>query len=199
MARSLKFLVPLAIFLVLVGFFWKGLQLNPSEVPSPLIDKAAPVFSVPQLQDVQNKFNSQGMRGQVWLLNVWASWCAACRDEHPVLVEFSRRNVAPLVGLNFKELRGDGGIDKAQIDKLSPEDELRFSRQRAQEWLAQRGDPYVLTALDLDGQVGIDYGVYGVPETFIIDKQGMIRHKHIGPITPDVLQNEILPIVRKLQ
>jgi cytochrome c biogenesis protein CcmG/thiol:disulfide interchange protein DsbE len=199
MAKSLKFLVPLAIFLVLVGFFWKGLQLNPGEVPSPLIDKPAPSFSLPQVQNVQTNFSSQDMRGKVWLLNVWASWCESCREEHPALVAFARQNLVPMVGLNYEELRGDGSIDKAQIAKLTPDEELKLARQRAQQWLSQRGDPYVLTALDLDGQVGIDYGVYGVPETYVIDREGVIRHKHIGPITDQVLQDEILPIVRKLK
>jgi len=195
----MRFLIPLVVFVVLVGFLWKGLALNPGEVPSPLIDKAAPSFSLPQVQNAQTNFASRDMRGKVWLLNVWASWCESCREEHPTLVAFAHQNLVPMVGLNYEELRGDGSIDKAQIDKLSPDEELKFARQRAQQWLNQRGDPYVLTALDLDGQVGIDYGVYGVPETYVIDQQGIIRYKHIGPITDQVLQDEILPVVRKLK
>ena len=195
----MRFLVPLVVFVVLAGFFWKGLQLNPSDVPSPLIDKPAPQFSLKQLQDTQNNFASQDMRGKVWLLNVWATWCASCREEHPVLVDFSRQNIAPVIGLNYEELRGDAGIDKTQVDKLSPDEELKFARERAQKWLSERGNPYLLTALDLDGSVGIDYGVYGVPETYVIDQQGIIRYKYIGPITREALQSEILPIIRKLK
>ncbi len=195
----MRFLVPLVLFVILVGFFWKGLQLNPSDVPSPLIDKPAPQFSLKQLQDTQNNFASQDMRGKVWLLNVWATWCASCREEHPVLVDFSRQNIAPVIGLNYEELRGDAGIDKTQVDKLSPDEELKFARERAQKWLSERGNPYLLTALDLDGSVGIDYGVYGVPETYVIDQQGIIRYKYIGPITREALQSEILPIIRKLK
>jgi cytochrome c biogenesis protein CcmG/thiol:disulfide interchange protein DsbE len=194
-----RFLVPLAVFLVLVGFFWKGLQLHPSDVPSPLIDKPAPQFSLKQLQDSQHNFASQDMRGKVWMLNVWATWCESCREEHAVLVDFSRQNVVPVIGLNYEELRGDAGIDKTQVDKLSPDQELKFARDRAQKWLTERGNPYQATALDLDGSVGIDYGVYGVPETYVIDQKGIIRYKYIGPISPDALQNEIMPIIRKLK
>jgi cytochrome c biogenesis protein CcmG/thiol:disulfide interchange protein DsbE len=172
----MRFLVPLAIFVVLVGFFWKGLQLNPSDVPSPLIGKAAPAFSLQELQNPAAKISPADLRGRVWMLNVWASWCESCREEHPVLVQFSKTGEVPIYGLNYKDKRED-----------------------ANRWLQEFGNPYVVSAFDADGQVGIDYGVYGVPETYIIDKQGIIRHKHIGPVTADVLQNEILPIVRKLQ
>lgn len=195
----LRFLVPLALFAVLAAFFWKGLALNPGEVPSPLIGKPAPQFSLNELQDAGHTFASQDMRGKVWMLNVWASWCASCRDEHPVLLSFARQNIVPVVGLNYEELRGDAGIDKNEIAKLSPQDELKFARQRAEQWLGERGNPYTKTALDLDGSVGIDYGVYGVPETYVIDQNGIIRYKYIGPITPDALQSEILPLIRKLQ
>jgi cytochrome c biogenesis protein CcmG/thiol:disulfide interchange protein DsbE len=194
-----RFLVPLVLFVVLAGFFWKGLDLNPGEVPSPLIGKPAPAFSLKELQDTGRDFASQDMRGKVWMLNVWATWCASCRDEHPVLVSLARQNIVPVVGLNYEELRGDAGIDKNEIAKLSPQDELKFARQRAEQWLNERGNPYAATALDLDGSVGIDYGVYGVPETYVIDKDGVIRYKYIGPITPEALQSEILPVVRKLQ
>jgi cytochrome c biogenesis protein CcmG/thiol:disulfide interchange protein DsbE len=171
-----RFLVPLAIFIVLVAFLGIGLGLNPREVPSPLINKPAPAFQLPQLHRPDQTFSQQDMKGRVWLLNVWASWCVSCREEHPLLVQFARTNVVPVYGLNYKD---------------KPDDALA--------WLKQFGDPYTLSIVDRDGRVGIDYGVYGVPETFVIDKQGAIRYKQIGPITPDALQNKILPLVRELQ
>jgi cytochrome c biogenesis protein CcmG/thiol:disulfide interchange protein DsbE len=115
------------------------------------------------------------MKGKVWMLNVWASWCASCRVEHPLLVELARSRVVPIVGLNYKDRRED-----------------------ALPWLAKHGDPYAMSAWDIDGRVGIDYGVYGAPETFVIDKQGVIRHKQIGPITPEALEKVILPLLKKL-
>ena len=171
-----KFLVPLALFLLLAGFLAYGLKLDPREVPSPLIDKPAPVFSLPQLQSPDTKLSLQDMKGQVWLLNVWASWCVACRQEHPVLVDFASTHVVPIIGLNYKD--------------QSP-DALR--------WLDEFGNPYTSSIDDADGRVGIDFGVYGVPETFLIDKQGVIRYKQIGPVTPDALQNLIIPKIRELQ
>ena len=171
-----KFLVPLALFLLLAGFLAYGLKLDPREVPSPLIDKPAPVFSLPQLQSPDTKLSLQDMKGQVWLLNVWASWCVACRQEHPVLVDFASTHVVPIIGLNYKD--------------RSP-DALR--------WLDEFGNPYTTSIVDADGRVGIDFGVYGVPETFLIDKQGVIRYKQIGPVTPDALQNLIIPKIRELQ
>ncbi len=170
----LRFLLPLAVFLVLVGFFGRGLFLNPREVPSPLIGKPAPAFTLPLLDDPARSFSQADTLGGVWLLNVWASWCAACRDEHPLFVEVARR--VPVYGLNYKDQR---------------EDALR--------WLKQFGDPYVLSVADTEGRIGIDYGVYGVPETYVIDKAGIIRHKQIGPVTPHTLQNKIMPLVKELQ
>ncbi len=173
--RILKFLVPLAIFAALVTFFAVGLTRDPREVPSPLIDKPAPAFKVEQLHEPQRTFDPDEMKGKVWLLNVWASWCVACRVEHPLLVDLSRRSVVPIVGLNYKDKREDGLA-----------------------WLKRFGDPYTLSVYDIDGRVGIDYGVYGVPETFVIDKQGVIRYKQIGPVTPEALEKKILPLVRSL-
>lgn len=115
------------------------------------------------------------MRGKVWLLNVWASWCVSCREEHPLLVDLSRQNIVPIVGLNYKDQREAG---------------LR--------WLAEHGDPYLLSAWDVDGVVGINYGVYGVPETFVIDKSGIVRYKHIGPVTPEALRTKLLPLIQEL-
>jgi cytochrome c biogenesis protein CcmG/thiol:disulfide interchange protein DsbE len=171
-----KFLVPLFLFLMLAGFLAFGLKLDPREVPSPLIDKPAPAFRLAQLHAPEQMLSASDLRGQVWLLNVWASWCAACRQEHPVLVALSKTGQVPLIGLNYKD-----------------------ERSAALDWLAKLGDPYVRSVVDADGRVGIDYGVYGVPETFVIDKQGVIRHKHIGPVTTEALRDTILPKVRELQ
>jgi cytochrome c biogenesis protein CcmG/thiol:disulfide interchange protein DsbE len=170
-----RFLIPLAVFLVLVAFLAIGLKLNPREVPSPLIDKPAPAFQLARLDDPAQTVTLADLRGQVWLLNVWASWCVACLEEHPLLVEFSRSGTVPIYGLNYK--------DKPDA---------------AAAWLGKHGNPYTLSIVDADGRVGIDYGVYGVPETFVIDKQGVIRFKHIGPVTPEVLNDTILPLVRRL-
>ena len=172
----LRYIVPLVVFLGVAAFLLKGLGLNPREVPSPFIDKPAPAFSLPKLHDPQTRFSNQEMKGKVWLLNVWASWCVACRSEHPLLVQLSRANLVPIYGLNYKDQPSD-----------------------AVAWLAELGDPYVDSLSDLKGNVGIDYGVYGVPETFVIDKQGVIRHKVIGPVTPAALDNCVLPLVKKLQ
>ncbi len=170
-----RFLIPLIVFIVLAAFLWAGLGRDPREVPSPLVGKPAPAFTLPQLHDTGKQFSAADMRGQVWLLNVWASWCVSCRDEHPVLVELAQSRVAPIVGLNYKDQNPD-----------------------ALRWLAQFGDPYTLSITDADGRVGIDYGVYGVPETYVIDKAGTIRMKHIGPVTPLVVQQKILPLVKEL-
>jgi len=172
----MRFLIPLVVFVVLVGFLWKGLALNPGEVPTPLLNKPAPAFSLQELKNTGQKISPANLRGKVWLLNVWASWCVSCREEHPVLLRFSKTGEVPIYGLNYKDNRAD-----------------------AMRWLQQFGNPYVVSGFDADGQVGIDYGVYGVPETYVIDRDGIIRHKHIGPITVDVWQNEIMPIVRKLK
>ncbi len=176
MKRPLRYLVPLVVFGVLVVFLGRGLFLNPREVPSPLIGKPAPEFTLPRLHNAAAQLSSRDLRGQVWLLNVWASWCVSCRQEHPLLVELSRQGIVPIYGLNYKDQR---------------EDAIR--------WLQELGDPYTASAYDVEGKVGFDYGVYGVPETYVIDKQGIIRYKQIGPITPEALQNKILPLVRELQ
>ena len=174
--RSLKFIVPLVVFLGLAAFLAVGLTRDPREIPSPFIGKAAPGFKLEQLADEKLAFTPDEMKGKVWLLNVWASWCVACRVEHPLLVQMARQKTVPIVGLNYKDKRDEG-----------------------LQWLRKHGDPYSLSAYDVDGKVGIDYGVYGVPETFVIDKQGVIRYKQIGPITPEALEKKIMPLVRKLE
>ena len=172
-----RFAIPLAIFVVLVFFLWRGLWRDPREVPSVLLDKPAPQFTLPVLADASRKFSPADYRGKVWLLNVWGSWCISCQVEHPTLLKLARLNVVPIVGFDWK--------DKPDA---------------AQKWLREQGgDPYVLSVTDLDGRVAIDYGVYGAPETFVIDKAGIIRHKQIGPLTADALKQTILPLVRELQ
>ncbi len=168
--------VPLAAFVLLAVLLGVGLTLNPREVPSPFIGKPAPAFRLPPLADGGAPVSPADMAGQVWVLNVWASWCAPCREEHPLLVAAARQQQVPLVGLNYKD-----------------------DPRNAQEWLRQLGDPYRATAVDRDGRVGIDYGVYGVPETFVIDKAGVVRFKHVGPLTQEVWVRQVLPLVRQLQ
>ena len=190
-----RFLWPLIGFIVLVVLLAVGLNLNPRDVPSPLVGKPAPAFALPKLGAMEQTFSPKDLQGKVWLLNVWATWCVSCREEHPILVELAKNKALPLVGLNYKEVRGDGSLDS---DKIAPDAEKKLALERADAWLNEHGNPYVLSVLDLDGRVGIDYGVYGVPETYIIDKAGIIRLKHIGPVTPDVYSSKILPLVAEL-
>jgi len=190
-----RFLWPLIGFIVLVVLLAVGLNLNPRDVPSPLVGKPAPAFSLARLDAPEKQFSPKEMLGKAWLLNVWASWCVSCRQEHPVLVELAKRQSVPLIGLNYKEVRGDGAIDSSKLDAAS---EKRMVIERAGSWLARHGDPYTLSVLDIDGRVGIDYGVYGVPETYVIDRAGIIRMKHTGPVTPDVLTGKILPLLADL-
>lgn len=172
-----RYLIPLGLFTALVVLFAIGLGLNPREVPSPLIDKPVPVFTLSQLHAPEATFDSGQLAQQpVALFNVWASWCVACRQEHPFLMELAQRGEFPIYGLNYKDERTD-----------------------AIAWLQRHGNPYRLSGHDLDGRVGIDWGVYGVPETFLVDGQGKIRYKHIGPLTPQVWREKIEPLVRQLQ
>jgi cytochrome c biogenesis protein CcmG/thiol:disulfide interchange protein DsbE len=174
--KVLKYLVPLALFGAVVGFLGMGLGLNPREVPSPLIGKPAPGFTLARLDDTTQKISREDLLGKVWMLNVWASWCAPCREEHPLVIDIARRGLVPVYGLNYKD-----------------------TAAAANTWLTRLGNPYTATLVDADGRVGIDFGVYGVPETFIIDKQGVVRMKHTGPITPDVLRTRIEPLLKELQ
>lgn len=171
-----RFLVPLGLFLVLAAFLLIGLYKDPREVPSPLIGKPAPAFEMVHLRDASQTFSRDQMKGKVWLLNVWGSWCPACRDEHAQLMEMSRQNVLPIIGMNYKDKNAD-----------------------ALAWLAQYGDPYTLSVIDPKGAVGLDFGVYGAPETFLIDKNMQIRYKHIGPLTPQVWEGKLLPLIKELQ
>jgi cytochrome c biogenesis protein CcmG/thiol:disulfide interchange protein DsbE len=187
-----KVLIPLVLFLVLVVFLAIGLQRDPREIPSPLVNKPAPEFSLFTLQG-DTKFSPADMRGQVWLLNVWATWCVACREEHPVLVAFSEKYKVPIVGLSYKEIQPQDEAYKAAFEL-----KLQLARERSQVWLKRHGNPYVTSVMDLDGRVGIHYGVYGVPETYVIDKAGIIRYKFVGAVSPQLLAEKILPLVAKL-
>ncbi len=187
-----KFLIPLFLFFGLVIFLAVGLQRDPREIPSPLIDQAAPDFSLPTLT-WDAPFSPTRMQGQVWMLNVWATWCVACREEHPVLVAFANKYHVPIVGLSYKEIQ-----PQEAESKLPPEQKLQLARERSVVWLKRHGDPYVNSVMDLDGRVGIQYGVYGVPETYVIDKEGVIRFKHVGAVTPALLANTLLPMIEKL-
>jgi cytochrome c biogenesis protein CcmG, thiol:disulfide interchange protein DsbE len=173
--KQLRFLIPLGVFVVLAGFLAVGLKLDPREVPSPLIGKPAPQFALPLLDQADRTIRREDLLGKVWILNVWASWCAPCREEHPLLVEFSRTKRVPIYGLNYKDSRDD-----------------------AQRWLARLGNPYDASLFDHDGRVGIDWGVYGVPETFVVDRDGLIRFKHVGALTPEVLRTRIGPLLKQL-
>jgi cytochrome c biogenesis protein CcmG/thiol:disulfide interchange protein DsbE len=173
--KSLRFLIPIALFGVLVWFLFRGLSLNPREVPSPLIGKPAPAFTLPRLDDPQKTMQREDFAGRPWVMNVWASWCAPCREEHPLVIDLARRVKVPVVGLNYKDRPGD-----------------------ARNWLERLGNPYAATLIDFDGKVGIDFGVYGVPETFVIDAQGVVRYKHVGPLTPQVLREKIEPLLKQL-
>jgi cytochrome c biogenesis protein CcmG/thiol:disulfide interchange protein DsbE len=175
MKRAALYLLPLAVFLALAAFLLRGLWLNPREVPSPLIGKPAPLIEKARLDATTQTWSSRSLDGQVWILNVWASWCAPCRVEHPLFNELAGRKLVPIVGLNYKD-----------------------APDNARKWLADLGDPFSVTVIDYDGRLGIDYGVYGVPETFVIDKKGVIRYKHIGPVTPEAMRDKIVPLVQEL-
>ncbi len=172
----MRFILPFVIFLILSVFLYKGLGRDTREVPSPLVGRAAPAFVLPLLHEPGKVFSPKEMQGRVWLLNVWASWCGACKDEHPVLMALSQQNVVPIVGLDYKDKAIDGEMT-----------------------LKKAGDPYSLVIADADGKVGFDYGVYGVPETYVIDKAGIIAYKLIGAVTAQNLREKILPLVAELQ
>ncbi len=164
------------MFLVVAVFLAIGLRLNPREVPSPFVGKGVPAFEAPLLEEPQKRFTQKEMLGKVWLLNFWATWCPPCREEHPLLVELAQKERVPIVGINYKD-------DPA----------------RAIDWLKSLGDPYVATLTDFEGRVGIDFGVYGMPETFVIDRKGVIRYKRIGVIDRARLDGEILPLLKELR
>ncbi len=174
--RWLRMALPLTVFALLVGVLAAGLGRDPRELPSPLVGRPAPAFRVATLVGPTPQLAREDLRGQVWMLNVWASWCAACRIEHPVLVDFAKGGALPVYGLNYKD--------------TTPE---------ALRWLAAHGDPYRASLSDPDGRLGMEFGVYGVPETFLIDQEGVVRFKHVGPLTPEVLESQVMPLVRRLR
>ena len=172
----LKYIIPLILFMVMAAFLAMGLKLNPRDIPSPLINKSAPGFSLPILATPEKVLSNTDLSGQVWLLNVWASWCGSCRIEHPVFNRLAQKKLVTIVGLNYKDEAG-----------------------AARQWLTQLGNPYNASIMDQEGRTGLDYGVYGVPETFVIDKKGIIRYKHTGPVSVQDVQEILLPLINKLK
>lgn len=170
-----RFVVPLAVFVAIAGLLGVGLTMDPSRVPSPLLDRPIPAFEAPALVDAERTVRPEDFEGEVWLLNVWATWCLACRTEHEILMQAARAGI-PILGLDYKDKRS------AAID-----------------WLERLGDPYRVSASDPKGRVGLDLGVYGVPETYVIDAEGIIRHKHIGEMTREDLEETIMPLVERLR
>lgn len=172
----LKYLIPLILFIVMAGFLALGLNLNPRDIPSPLIGQPAPDFKLPVLDQAGKTLSKQDFMGDVWLLNVWASWCGSCRIEHPLFNKLAQKNIVTIVGLNYKD------------DPIA-----------AKQWLSQLGNPYQVSIMDQEGRTGIDYGVYGVPETFVIDKKGIVRYKHTGPVEGDDMLEILIPLIKKLK
>ena len=172
----LRYWLPVFIFLGLAAVLGIGLGLDPREVPSPLIGKEVPQFDLPPVRGRSLGLSSGDLKGEVSLVNVFASWCAACREEHPLLMEFHRRGDVPIHGLNYKDRPADAAT-----------------------WLDKWGDPYARTGADLDGRVGIDWGVYGVPETYVIDAEGRIAYKHIGPLTDEIWRERVHPLILRLR
>jgi cytochrome c biogenesis protein CcmG, thiol:disulfide interchange protein DsbE len=170
----LRFIIPIGLFAALAVFLFIGLSRDKETLPSPLIGKPAPQFELQRVEDPSQKISSREFAGKPYVVNIWGSWCFACREEHPVLMEIARRNEVPLVGLNWK-------------------DELPL----AQQWLQQYGNPYVTTAFDPKGDVGIDYGAYGAPETYLVDARGIIVYKYVSPVTIDVWEREFLPRIKQ--
>lgn len=169
----IRTIVPATIFAIMIVFFWTGLKLNPTEIPSPLIGKPSPAFELPMLRDASVKITQASLQGEISLLNVWATWCGGCRQEHEFLMQLAAEKLIPIYGLNYRD-----------------------ERDSALAWLAQLGDPYKANAFDENGLVSIDWGVYGAPETFLIDASGVVRYKHIGPLTPEVWRNKLQPRIR---
>jgi cytochrome c biogenesis protein CcmG/thiol:disulfide interchange protein DsbE len=172
----LKYIIPLVLFIIMAVFLALGLKLNPRDIPSPFIDQAAPDFTLPILTEPDKTLSKSDLAGKVWLLNVWASWCGSCRVEHPIFNQLAQQNVVTIVGLNYKD-----------------------EPMAAKQWLAQLGNPYQVSIMDREGRTGIDYGVYGVPETFVIDKKGFVRYKHTGPVTVKDVQQILLPLIKQLK
>jgi len=183
--------LPLAFFLGMVVFLAVGLTRNPQEIPSPLIGRPAPAFELPVVGG-QGVFSAEQFKGQLTLVNLWATWCAGCKEEHPILMALSRQPGLNMVGINYKEL---------QASELSGQDpqsvaSVQKATARSQAWLQKQGQAFGVNLLDMDGRVGMDFGVYGLPETYLIDREGVVRFKHAGALTPDVVQQKLLPLLR---
>jgi cytochrome c biogenesis protein CcmG/thiol:disulfide interchange protein DsbE len=185
--------VPLALFVGMVAFLAVGLQRNPQEIPSPLIGRPAPAFQLPVVGG-SGTFSQAQLKGQLTLVNVWATWCAGCREEHPILMALSRQPGLQMVGINYKELQAS---DLADQDPLSAP-AVQKATERSQAWLQKHGQAFAVNLLDLDGRVGMEFGVYGLPETYLVDREGVVRFKHAGALTPDVVQHKLLPLLRGL-
>jgi cytochrome c biogenesis protein CcmG/thiol:disulfide interchange protein DsbE len=188
-------LIPLIVFLALVAFLAVGLKRDPHEIPSPLIDHPAPAFVLESVAADTPRFSPEQMKGQVWLLNVWATWCLPCQQEHPMLMQFAQQGLVPVVGMNYKEIQTDQ--DEAG-QPLLPATRLSMARTKTAAWLKKHGNPYAVTVLDVDGRVGVNYGVYGVPESYLIDKAGVIRYKVVGVLTPEILAETVQPLIQRL-
>jgi cytochrome c biogenesis protein CcmG, thiol:disulfide interchange protein DsbE len=174
--KSLKYLIPGIAFLVLAAFFYRGLFLDPKIVPSPLIGKPAPAFELQELRQPAQHFAMTDMLGQPAVLNVWATWCAGCRQEHPFLMQLARSGEVPIYGMNYRD-----------------------TRPEALDWLRRLGDPYVKVGYDPDGMGSLDWGVYGSPETFLLDPAGTVVYKHLGPLGPTVWEREFRPRIAAMQ
>jgi cytochrome c biogenesis protein CcmG, thiol:disulfide interchange protein DsbE len=193
--RKLRWVfAPLALFLGMVVFLAVGLNRNPQEIPSPLIGQSAPDFRLPVVGGT-DVFTAAQFKGQLTLVNLWATWCAGCRDEHPLLMALSRQPGLQVVGLNYKELQTS---ELSGQDPLSSE-AIQKATARNQAWLQKHGQAFHVNLLDMDGRVGMDFGVYGLPETYLVDREGVIRFKHAGALTPEVLQQKLLPLMRRWQ
>lgn len=171
-----RYFIPLIIIAVLVAFFWRGLYLQPGLIPSPLVGKSVPTFTLPAVAGAAPALSSNDFRGHVSVLNVWATWCVPCREEAPTLLKFARSHVVPVYGLLYKD-----------------------QRQDAVQWLQAQGNPYQLDGDDPMGKVALNWGVYGVPETFVIDANGIIRKKYVGPLTDSMINTSLIPLLEKLQ
>jgi len=172
----MRYLIPIGLFAVLGGFFFVGLHLDPSEVPSPLIGKPAPAFDLPELKDMEQRVSDADLKGRPTLLNVWATWCGGCRQEHEMLLQLSKQGGVPIYGLNYRD-----------------------ERTGALRWLDQLGDPYVAVGYDPSGTASLDWGVYGAPETFLMDPQGIVVYKHLGPMTSKAWREEFMPRIQQMQ
>ena len=176
MEMTLKFMLPLAFFVIIVGFLWKGLYLTPQELPSAMIGNMVPNFQLPTLESSSNIITNNVFKAKVTLANVWATWCHSCAMEHDLLIDIYNSKALPIIGINYKD-----------------------NRNNALMWLNNFGNPYNVTIFDEHGVLGMDLGVYGTPETFLIDNKGIIRFRQVGPITTEIWKKVLMPEIAKLQ